>query len=424
MLDIRFIREHAKEVKANCLKRHVKIDIDEVIRVDAERLKLLKEVEELRKDRNETAQKIPTAKAAEKGGIIEHGKELKKLIAVKEVELAEVEQKWTALLLDVPNMTHPDSPLGETDEDNVEIRKIGKPKKIKDVKDHVEIGKALDILDFDRAADVSGAKFYFLKGKLAILEQALIRFALDCAMENGFTPVTTPDLARDEVLRGVGFIPRGNESQIYSIENSDLSLIGTAEITLSGLHMGQVIDEDRLPIRYVGFSHCYRTEAGAYGRESYGLYRVHQFSKVELYVYAAPEQSEAMHAELLRIEEDIWKKLGMPFHVVDICTGDLGGPAYRKFDLEAWMPGKSTANGKGAYGEVTSTSNCTDFQARRLGIKVKRKKGTVEFLHTLNGTAIATSRAMIAILENGQQADGSVVIPDVLVPYCGFDKIG
>jgi seryl-tRNA synthetase len=424
MLDVKFIREHAKDVKDNCAKRHVNIDIDEVLRVDADRLKLLKEVEELRKDRNETAQKIPTAKAAEKGGIIEHGKELKKLIAVKEAELAEIEQKWTALLLDVPNMTHPDSPLGETDEENVEIRKIGKPKKIKDVKDHVEIGKALDILDFDRAADVSGAKFYFLKGKLAILEQALIRFALDCAMENGFTPVTTPDLARDEVLRGVGFIPRGNESQIYSIENSDLSLIGTAEITLSGLHMGQVIDEDKLPMRYVGFSHCYRTEAGAYGRESYGLYRVHQFSKVELYVYASPEQSEAMHAELLRIEEDIWTKLGMPFHVVDICTGDLGGPAYRKFDLEAWMPGKSTADGKGAYGEVTSTSNCTDFQARRLGIKVKRKNGTVEFLHTLNGTAIATSRAMIAILENGQQADGTVVIPDVLVPYCGFDKIG
>jgi len=424
MLDIKFIREHANEVKENARKRHVAVDIDELLRVDAERLALLKEVEELRRDRNETAEKIPSSAPEAKPGLIEHGKEVKKLIAIKEAELAEAEGRWMGLQLEVPNMTHPDSPLGATDEENVPIRTIGEPAKIENVKDHVEIGKALDILDFDRAADVSGAKFYYLKGKLAILEQSLIRFALDCAMENGFTPVTTPDLARDEVLRGTGFIPRGNESQIYSIENCELSLIGTAEITLSGLHMGQTLDEDRLPIRYVGFSHCYRTEAGAYGRESYGLYRVHQFSKVELYAYAAPEQSEAMHAELLRIEEQIWTKLGMPFHVVDICTGDLGGPAYRKYDLEAWMPGKSTAEGKGAYGEVTSTSNCTDFQARRLGMKVKRKDGTVEFLHTLNGTAIATSRAMIAILENGQQPDGSVVIPNVLVPYCGFEKIG
>jgi seryl-tRNA synthetase len=424
MLDIKFIREHAEEVKENARKRHVTVDIDELLRVDAERLALLKEVEDLRRERNETAEKIPSVAPEAKPGLIEHGKEVKQLIAVKESELAEAEERWMGILLEVPNMTHPDSPVGATDEENVPIRTIGEPTKIKDPKDHVQIGKELDILDFDRAAEVSGAKFYYLKGKLAILEQSLIRFALDCAMENGFTPVTTPDVARDEVLRGTGFIPRGNESQIYSIENSDLSLIGTAEITLSGLHMGQAIDEDKLPIRYVGFSHCYRTEAGAYGRESYGLYRVHQFSKVELYVYAAPEQSEALHAELLRIEEDIWTKLGIPFHVVDICTGDLGGPAYRKYDLEAWMPGKASGKGKGAYGEVTSASNCTDFQARRLGIKVKRKSGTVEFLHTLNGTAIATSRAMIAILENGQQEDGSVIIPKVLVPYCGFERIG
>jgi seryl-tRNA synthetase len=425
MLDIKFIREHADLVKKNCENRNMRVDIDALLTIDASRLELLKEVEIIRKERNEIAESMKSATPEARPALIEKGKALKETLSVKEADLTDLEGEWMALLLQVPNIASPEAPVGMTDGDNKEVRISGTIPKFDHVKDHVELGKSLDILDFERGAKVSGNKFYYLKGKLAILEQALIRYALDEAMAQGFTPMTTPDVAKDEMLSGTGYTPRGNESQIYSIENQDISLIGTAEITVAGYYQGEVIEEANLPTRIVAFSHCYRTEAGAYGRESYGLYRVHQFSKVELFIYAAPEQSDAMHQELLRIEEAIWTKLGIPYRVLDICTSDLGAPYTRKYDLEAWMPGKSNEEGgKGAWGEITSTSNCSDYQARRLGIKVKRKDGSVEFLHTLNGTAIATSRGMIAILENGQQPDGSILIPQALIPYCGFDKIG
>jgi seryl-tRNA synthetase len=424
MLDIRYIREHAKDVKKNCKFRNVNVDVDALLRLDAERLKLLQEVESLRKDRNEVAEKMKTASPDERPGLIEHGKELKQLIALKEAGLASSEGSWMELLMQVPNNTHPDVKKGDDDSKNVEVRKVGKVRKIENPLDHVELGLKLDLIDFERGSKVSGAKFYFLKNKLAILDLALVRFAVDELVAQNFIPITTPDLAKDSVGIGTGFQPRGDESQIYSIENSDVSLIATSEITMAGYHMNETLEEGRLPLRYAALSHCYRTEAGSYGRESYGLYRVHQFTKVEMFVFATPEQSEAIHQELVRIEEEMWKKLGIPVRTMDICSGDLGGPAYRKYDLEAWMPGKTNGNKKGDYGEVTSASNCTDFQARRLGIKVKRANGSVEFLHTLNGTAIATSRALIAIMENGQQEDGSIMIPKVLVPYCGFEKIG
>ncbi|MCW1892022.1 MAG: serine--tRNA ligase [Candidatus Uhrbacteria bacterium] len=424
MLDIKFIREHADIVKKNCEDRNMRVDIDALLRVDAARLDLLKEVELLRKERNEIADVMKSASPDQRPAFIERGKALKESLAVKEADLVAAEGEWLTLLLQVPNIASPEAPVGNTDEDNKEVRRSGEIPVIEEVKDHVELGKTLDILDFERGAKVSGNKFYYLKGKLALLEQALIRFALDEAVAHGFTPMTTPDVAKDEMLSGTGYTPRGNESQIYSIENQDISLIGTAEITVAGYYQGEIIEEEKLPMRIVGFSHCYRTEAGAYGRESYGLYRVHQFSKVELFIYASPEQSEAMHQELLRVEEAIWTKLGIPYRVLDICTGDLGAPYTRKYDLEAWMPGKSNANGgRGEWGEITSTSNCSDYQARRLGIRVKRPNGSIEFLHTLNGTAIATSRGMIAVLENGQQPDGSIRIPDALIPYCGFDRI-
>ncbi len=424
MLDIKFIRENADLVRKNCRVRNVDVDMDALLRLDAERLTLLQDVERLRRERNEIAERVKSASVEERPGLVERGKELKQLIAVKEADLAASEEPWMNLLMQIPNLTHPDAPVGENDAMNVEIRRSAEPKAVKDAKDHVELGKTLDVLDFERGAKVSGAKFYYLKGRLAILEQALVRFVLDELTAQNFVPLITPDLAKDEVIIGTGFQPRGPESQIYSIENNDLSLIGTAEITAAGYHMNETLNEDRLPLRYAALSHCYRTEAGAYGRESYGLYRVHQFTKVEMFVFALPEQSEAMLAELVRIEEDIWKKLDIPVRTVDICTGDLGGPAYRKYDLEAWMPGKTSAGGKGDWGEVTSASNCTDFQARRLGIKVKRRDGSVELPHTLNGTAVATSRAMIAIMENYQQPDGTVKVPQALVPYCGFGKIG
>jgi seryl-tRNA synthetase len=272
---------------------------------------------------------------------------------------------------------------------------------------------------------VAGQKFYFLKNEAALLELALVQYAMQTLLRHGYTPVITPDVARVEVLEGIGFIPRDpnpETRQVYTLADTDLCLVATAEITLGGMHRNQTFDELDLPRKYVGLSHCFRTEAGAPGRDTRGLYRVHQFTKVEMFAFTTPDQSEAVHQELREVEEEIFQGLGLPYHVIDTCTGDLGGPAYRKYDLEAWMPGRGD---KGEYGEVTSTSNCTDYQARRLNIRyrVPGHKGN-PFVHTLNGTAVAVTRAIVAILENYQNADGSVTVPDVLRPWVGKERIG
>ena len=283
--------------------------------------------------------------------------------------------------------------------------------------------QSLDLADFEAGASVAGQKFYFLKNEAVLLELALVQFAMQTLLRKGFTPVITPDVARVEVLEGIGFMPRDDAEtrQVYTIADTDLCLVGTAEITLGGMHRNQTLDAATLPRRYAGLSHCFRTEAGAPGRDTRGLYRVHQFTKVEMFVFCLPEQAEAMHLEILAIEEEIFQALGLAYHVLDTCTGDLGGPAYRKYDLEAWMPGRGE---KGEYGEVTSTSNCTDFQARRLDIrtKVAGQKGT-QFAYTLNGTAVACTRALVAILENYQNADGSVTVPEVLRAWVGKERI-
>lgn len=421
MLDPKYIREHAQEVKENCANRHVEVDVDAWLQLDARRSKFMNDAESLRAKRNTIAEQTASASSDDRRAHIEAGKKIKEDLAIVETSLKELEATWKTELLTFPNQTHPDAPIGKDDSENRELRVVGEVKKLKKPLDHVALAKKHDLIDFERGAKVAGAKFYFLKGKLALLEQALMRFALDYLVKEGFAPMVTPDLAKDEVLVGAGFQPRGNESQIYSIENSDLSLIGTSEITLGGYHKDELIAESSMPLKYAGLSHCYRTEAGAYGRESYGLYRVHQFSKVEMFVFCAPEQSEALHLELLRHEENIFQALEIPYRVVEMCTGELGGPAYRKYDLEAWMFGRG--DGKGDWGEVTSASNCTDFQARRLNVRIKTEHGNI-YAHTLNGTAIATSRAMIAILENHQNDDGSISIPKALVPYCGFERIG
>lgn len=421
MLDPKHIREHAVEVKQNCKNRKAAVDVDAWLELDQRRSVLMQEVESQRAKRNGIADQMKSAAADDRPALIEAGKKIKENIAVNEETLASLEAAWTHELMKFPNLTHPDAPIGGDDSDNLEVRQVGKVRQVKSPLDHVALAEKYDLIDFERGAKVAGAKFYFLKGKLALLEQALVRFALDYLVAEGFIPMVTPDLAKDDVLVGTGFQPRGPESQIYSIENTDLSLIGTAEIPLGGYHKDELLLEKGLPLKYAGVSHCFRTEAGAYGRESYGLYRVHQFTKVEMFVFCAPEQSEALHAELVRHEENIFKALEIPYRVVDICTGDLGGPAYRKYDLEAWMWGKG--EGKGGWGEVTSASNCTDFQARRLNVRVKTERGNV-YAHTLNGTALAMSRAPIAILENHQNDDGSISIPKALIPYCGFEKIG
>lgn len=416
MLDIKFIREHTEEVKQNCKNRNVKCDIDEILKLDRERLTLLQKIEELRTQKNKINEEIQNAK--NKQEVIEKGLLVKKDLEELKPKIERIEAEFRQLMLNVPNMTHPDSPIGKTDEDNKEIAVYGEiPKFDFTPKNHEQIMVDLDLGDFERAAKVTGSKFYYLKNEGALLELALVNFAMEKLFAKGFVPVITPDLARGEVLSGVGFNPRGEESQIYAVEEigSDkplgLCLVGTAEITMGGYHMDEVLKEEELPKKYVALSHCFRTEAGAYGKHSAGLYRVHQFTKVEMFVFAKSEDSATIHEELKNIEIEIFNDLKIPFRVVDICTGDLGGPAYRKYDLEAYMTSKN------GYGEVTSTSNTTDYQARRLNIKIQRADGTREFAHLLNGTAVAVSRALIAILENFQQADGSVIIPEVLRKY-------
>jgi seryl-tRNA synthetase len=420
VLDLRYIRENAAAVQENSRNRGVETDVGLVVDLADRRSALIGELNELRQQQNQMAKSIGREQDPEvRERLITESRSMKDRIPEREAELAEVEGRLREELLKIPNITHPDAPIGKDDSENVEIRRWGEiPSFGFDPRDHVELGDSLGIIDFDAGAKVAGSKFYFLRGDAVLLELGLVRYAMDILMGRGYHPTITPDLARDEMLVGTGFIPRGPETQIYSVEDSDLSLIATAEITLAGSLADEILQENELPIRLAGLSHCFRTEAGSHGRASRGLYRVHQFTKVEMFAFTTPEQSDAMHAEMLEIEEQIFQGLGLPYRVVDICTGDLGGAAYRKFDLEAWMPGRDD------FGEVTSTSNTTDYQARRLRIRYRQDGGRPQLLHTLNGTALAISRALIALLEVYQQADGSVLLPQALVPYLGKDRLG
>jgi seryl-tRNA synthetase len=415
MLDLKYIRENAKAVQENCKNRGVEADVGLVVDLADRRSALIQESNELKQRQNQLARSIGRERdEGARARLIEESRAMKERLPSKEADLHEVEERLRVEQLKIPNMTHPDSPIGKDDTENVEIRRWGEiPDFPFEPKDHVELGDALGIIDFDAGAKTTGSKFYFLRGDAVLLELGLIRYALDIIMEGGYQPTITPDLARDQMLVGTGFIPRGPETQIYSVEDSDLSMIATAEITLAGQHTDDIIEERDLPLRYAGLSHCFRTEAGSHGRASRGLYRVHQFTKVEMFAFTTPEGSEEIHNEMVEIEERIFQGLGLPYRVVDICTGDLGGAAYRKYDLEAWMPGRDD------FGEVTSTSNTTDYQARRLAIRFRREGGRPQLLHTLNGTALAMSRALISLLEIYQQHDGSVMLPEALVPYVG-----
>ena len=423
MLDRKFILENVDAVKENCKNRNVVADVDRFVELETLRREKQKEIEALNQQSNAVSKSIGQCKTPEeREQRKEEGRALREKIADIQAALNEIETELDKIQRGIPNMAHPDSPIGKDDTCNcvVGYGKTPVPIWSEGFKplDHVELGEKLDLIDFEGGARVAGAGFYFLKNEAVLLELALEQFAIGKLIKAGFTPMLTPDLAKNDVLQCTGYIPRGNESQIYSIENSDLSLIATAEITLGGLLANQTVDAEELPMRLCGVSHCFRTEAGAAGRASRGLYRVHQFSKVEMFIFCLPEQSDDFHQELLAIERDIIDTLEIPYRVVDTATGDLGGPAYRKYDIEAWMPGR------GEYGEVTSTSNCTDYQARRLNAryKVKGEKGT-NFVHTLNGTAVAISRALLSVLEMGQQEDGTVVVPKALRPYVDFETI-
>ncbi len=419
MLDLRFIIENFDDVKENTRKRNMNVDFDLFAELAEKRLQLIQKVESIRQRQNEVARLMKGKMSKEeRQPLIDEGRQLRADVAKSEEELEEVKRQLLELQLQIPNMTHPDVPEGYDESANATLKKWGDlPSFDFEPKDHVELSDQLGLIEWERASKVTGSKFYYLKGDAVWLELALIRYAFDILEKEGFTLHTTPDLARKEILEGIGFNPRGEATQIYSVENSDLALIATAEITLGGMYSNEILDEEQLPLLLAGLSHCFRTEAGAAGRASRGLYRVHQFTKVEMFAFVTPEQSEEILEKFLGIEEKIFQGLGIPYRVVDCCTGDLGAQAFRKYDIEAWMPGRKDG---GVYGEVTSASNCTDYQARRLKTRFRRegvKKPII--LHTLNGTAIAISRAIIAILENYQQADGSILIPEVLQPFIG-----
>lgn len=427
MLDIKFVLENEGLIRENIKRRNAKCDYDSIISLYKEKIKLQQDIDTLRQQRNELSEKVRTAPKEEKAQVIEQSKDVKIKLAEFEPKLEEVGKKFDVEFKKLPNMTHPDSPGGNTDADSKELRRFGEPTKFNfKAKDHVTLGKELDLIDFESAQKVSGAKFYYLKNEAVYLEFGLIKMAMDLLQKRGFTLTITPDLAKDTILDGIGFNPRGEETNVYSIANSNLCLTGTAEITLGGMYADAVLEEKDLPIKIAGVSHCFRTEAGSYGQFSKGLYRVHQFTKVEMFMFTHPDKSDEMHEVLVSIEEELFKMLKLPFRTVDIASGDLGGPAYRKFDLEAWMPGRSEKAGEdtGSWGEVTSTSNCTDFQARRLNIKYKPADGSKpRFVHMLNGTGVAISRAIVAIMENYQQEDGSILVPEVLRAFVGKDRI-
>lgn len=408
MLDPNFIRQNPDLVKKGVVKKGYPSDsVDQWIELDKKWKEQLNEVEKLRAERNKLTESD-----------IERGKKLKEELKTLENKLDQLEKERNELLLLIPNLPADNIPEGKNESENVELRKWGEPKKFDfKPKDHLELGKDLKILDFETGAKVVGANFYYLYNEGALLELALVKYAFDLLSKEGFTPVITPDLAKSRYYLGTGYLPKGNEAQTYEIKNEDLGLIATAEVTLAGKHADEIIPEKDLPIKYVGYSHCFRQEAGSYGKYSKGLYRVHQFTKVEMFIYCLSEESNKWHEHILAMEEKIYKGLGLPYRVVEMCTGDLRAMAARKFDIEVWMPSRNE------YGEVTSTSNCTDYQARNLNIRLRRKNGETEFVHMLNGTAIATSRTPLAILENYQQKDGSVIVPEVLRDYVGKDKI-
>lgn len=408
MLDINFIRKNPELVKKGVsAKGYDGQLVDKVLELDQKRRDLLQQVESWRGERN---------KAAEEKNI-ELGKKIKQQLQEKEPLLKQIEEEFEKILVLLPNPPMEDVPIGKGEDENKVLEIIGEHTKFDfDPKDHVQIGEALDIIDFQAGAKVSGSGFYYLKNEGAMLEIALVLYGMDFLRQKGFIPFITPDLVKEKYYLGTGYLPKGPEAQIYKIEDTDLGLIATAEITIAGYHAGQILNGDNLPLKYGGYSHCFRMEAGSYGKYSKGLYRVHQFTKVEMFAYTKPDESDKMHQEFLNNEKEFFQSLGIPFRVLQMCTGDLGSQAAKKYDLEAWMPGR------GDYGEITSTSNTTDYQARNLGIKYKEGDKT-EYVHTLNGTLCATSRAIIAILENFQQKDGSVLIPEVLRKYTGFSKV-
>ena len=408
MLDVKFIRENPELVQSDATKKGYDISIKDLLKQDETRRKLKTEADEIRKNRNAINEEIKQAKGKPDASLIEKTKQLKNELQLIEEEFFQAQEKFDELIQIVPNILGSDVPLGG-EEDSVEIKSWGTRKE--NAEDHLEYMTKRGWVDFERGAKVAGAKFYYLKGNGALLENAIYQFALNMLIKEGFEFMTVPHMVTERIAYGSGFAPKSSEESNEYFVNDNLMLIGTAEAPLTGYHADEIINESELPLKYVGYSPCYRREAGAYGKHSRGLFRVHQFNKLEMYIFTTKEDSEKMHQEILSYEEKIWQALNIPYRVVNIAAGDLGAPAAKKYDIEYWSPVDN------AYRELTSCSNCTDFQARNLNIRVRRKNGEVEILHTLNGTAVSLARSIIAIVENYQQSDGSLIVPEVLKPY-------
>jgi len=418
MLDVKMVRANPDEVRRALARRGGSTSaLDEFLTLEEERRRLLTDVESRRAARKRASDEIAVVKKA--GGDAEPAivamRALGDTIKEREASLAEVEERLKTMLLEIPNIPLPGVPDGG-EEDAVVLRHVGTPPEFDfAVRDHLDLGLALDLIDMERAAKVSGSRFAYLKGDLVLLQFALVRYGLDIIGAKGFRPVIPPVLVREEAMYGTGFFPT-DRAQVYETVDGDC-LVGTSEVPLAAMHMQEFLEAEKLPLRYAGYSSCFRREAGAAGRDTRGILRVHQFDKVEMFSFCLPEQSAFEHELILSAEEEILQGLGIPYRVVNIAAGDLGAPAAQKFDCEAWMPGQQQ------YREVTSASNCTDYQARRLDCRYRTDTGP-RFVHTLNGTGIAVGRTLIAIMENYQRADGSIAVPKVLQPLMGKDVLG
>ncbi len=407
MLDIKFIRQNPEKIKEGCRKKQVNVDIDRLLEIDKKRRTYLQEVEALRAAQNKLGKNE-----------IEKAKEIKSKIKEIEPELKRIEKEFNELMLQIPNLPFDEVPEGKDEEENVVLREVGeKPQFDFPFKDYLEISQKLDLIDVKRAAKVSGSRFGFLKNEAVLLEFALINFVFEELKKERFIPVIPPVMIKPEMMEGMGYVERGRD-EIYFIEKDNLYLVGTSEQVIGPMHSGEIFERKDLPKRYVAFSSCFRREAGSYGKDTRGILRVHQFDKIEMFIFCEPSDSKKEHEFLLSLEEKFMQALDIPYRVIQICTGDLGDPAAAKYDIEAWIPSENR------YRETHSTSNCTDFQARRLNIKYRDEEGKLAFVHTLNGTGLAIGRTLIAIIENYQQKDGSVKVPEVLQKYTGFDKIG
>lgn len=412
MLDLKYIARNAEEVKRGLAKKRFKFDVDGLLALDEKRRQLIVEIESLKALQNKASKEIGQASGKERETKIAEMQKVVSSLKKLEPELKSLQEDIDEKLKVLPNPAHESVPEGASEKDNLVIKKHGTPREFSfEPRDHVEIGKILDVIDIERAVKTSGSRFAYLKNELAQMEFALINFALDKLISKGFTPVIPPVLVKEEAMYGTGFFPT-DEAQVYKITEDELFLVGTSEVSLAAMHIDEILDGSKMPLRYTGFSTCFRREAGTYGKDTKGMFRVHQFDKVEMFSFCHPGQSWDEHEFILSIEEEIMGELGFSYQVVNICGGELGAPAAKKYDIEVWLPSE------GRYRELTSCSNCTDFQARRLNCRMKTPKGNI-IVHTLNGTAVAIGRTLIAILENYQQSDGSIIVPEVLRPYLG-----